>query len=68
MGVYEHKMKEVELIYKDLKVNQPERFELFRTTMRKAFNFMLMALDMDDYDINQPLTQEIIKDPNHPAT
>jgi len=34
--------------------------------MKWAFNKLLLCLDMGDEDINKPLTEEILKDPNSP--
>ena len=68
MGVYGHHMVTVEVNYKDIKENKPERFDLYRTSQRKAFNRLLFSLDMGDYDITQPITLNIYVDPNHPVT
>ena len=36
--------------------------------MRKTFNKLLTSLDMGDYDINQPITDDIYCNPCHPVT
>ena len=46
----------------------PERFNLYRKTSLKAFNYLLIALDMKDTDIDEPLTLEICMDPHSPQT
>ena len=66
MGVYEHLMVKVDATYKELKENQSERFRLFRNTQRKAFNHLLFSLDMDDKDINKPMTDDIFGNPYSP--
>ena len=68
IGIYLFHMFKVEVEYRDVKENMPERFNLYRINMRKTFNKFLIALDMDGYDIDQPLTVEVLQDPNHPAT
>ena len=66
MGIYLHHMLTVEVKYKDLKANMPERFELYRNSQRKAFNFLLFSLDMGDVEIEKPMTNEIYEDPSNP--
>jgi len=68
IGIYLFHMFKVEVEYRDVKENMPERFNLYRINMRKTFNKFLIALDMDGYDIDQPLTREVLRDPDHPAT
>ena len=68
IGIYLFHMFKVEVEYRDVKENMPERFNLYRINMRKTFNKFLIALDMDGYDIDQPLTKEVLEDPDHPAT
>jgi len=59
MGLIGHHMVIVEATYKDLKENMPERFDLYRNNIRKAFNSLLFTLDMVNYDIDKPITDEI---------
>ena len=66
MGIYLHHMVKVELTFKDLKENHPERIQLYKNQMKKAFNHMLLCLDMGDQDIEEPLTEDILVDPNSP--
>jgi len=66
MGIYLHHMVKVELTFKDLKENHPERIQLYKNQMKKAFNHMLLCLDMGDQDIEKPLRHEICYDPNSP--
>jgi len=66
MGIYLHHMVKVELTFKDLKENHPERIQLYKNQMKKAFNHMLLCLDMGDQDIEKPLKKNILIDPNSP--
>ena len=67
MGVYGHHMVVVEATFTDLKERGIE-IGLYRKNMLKAFNMLITSLDMGDYDIDQPITYEIYRDPNHPVT
>jgi hypothetical protein len=66
MGIYEHLMVEVDerLVY--LKANFPDRFQLFKNTMRKVFNLMLLSLDMSHTDITKPMTAAVFSNPYSP--
>ena len=66
IGVYLHHMLKVEVTYKNVKANKPERFQLYRTQQRRAFNHLLFSLDMEDVDIEKPMTDKIYKDPSNP--
>lgn len=66
MGLYFHHIKKVELQFLELKEKHPEKLGLYRNTMLKAFNVLLISLDMGEEDIDLPLTEEIYKDPNSP--
>ena len=68
MGIYNHHMLIMDIEYKEIKENKPDRFELYRTNMRKTFNHLLICLDMNDTDIDKPLTHEICRDPYNPQT
>ena len=52
IGIYLFHMFKVEVDYRDVKENMPERFNLYRINMRKTFNKFLITLDMDGYDID----------------
>ena len=65
MGIYHHHMVTVEWTFKDLNERDAD-IGLYRNSMRKAFNQLLLCLDMGDEDINKPLTSEILRDPNSP--
>jgi len=58
MGIYHHHMDTMEATNKFLKENQPERLGLYRNNMLKAFNRLLISLDMGDDDINKPMNAE----------
>ena len=65
MGIYVHHMVTVEWTFKDLNDKELD-IGLYRNSMKKAFNKLLLCLDMGDEDINKPLTEEILEDPNSP--
>jgi len=65
IGIYVHHMVTVEWTFKDLKEKELD-IGLYRNSMMKAFNKLLLCLDMGDHDINKPLTYEILEDPNSP--
>jgi len=65
MGIYIHHMVTVEWTFKDLKEKDLD-IGLYRNSMKKAFNKLLLCLDMGEEDINNPLTLEILNDPNSP--
>ena len=65
MGIYRHHMVVVEWTFKDLKEKDLD-IGLYRNSMKKAFNKLLLCLDMGDEDINKPLTLTILQDPNSP--
>jgi len=66
MGIYSYLMIEVEERLVFLAANMPERFQLFKNTMRKVFNLMLLSLDMPDSDITKPMTREVFENPYSP--
>jgi len=65
MGVYQHHMVKVESTFKDLKERGLD-IGLYRNSMRKAFNHLLIALDMGDEEIEQPIHNDIFEDCNKP--
>ena len=66
MGVYEHLMVKVEVTFKDIVKNKPEKFYLYRTSMKKTFNTLIISLDISDTDINKPMTAKEISNPYSP--
>ena len=66
IGIYLHHMQTVELKFIFIKEKHPERLQLYKNQMKKAFNFLLISLDMGEEDIDLPLTDKIYKDPNSP--
>jgi len=66
MGVYEHLMVKVEVTFKDIIQNKPEKFYLYRKEIRKTFNYMVISLEMNDSDIDKPMTDKIFSNPYSP--
>lgn len=63
MGVYVYIMIGMELMYKNLKKNDPEQFRLYRQSQLKVFNRMLDSIERD---IDKPMTREIYAEPDSP--
>ena len=55
MGVYEHLMDKVEMIFKDMKDKIPGGIKLYRQSHLKAFELMLSSLNMTDALMEKPL-------------
>jgi len=65
MGIYLHHMLTVERTFSNLKEKGSD-IGLYRNSMKKAFNQLLLCLDMGDEDIDEPLSEDIYEDPNSP--
>jgi len=63
MGIYEHLMIEVEVNFKNIKEKKLDILQLYKNNMKKVFNNMLLSLEIDDSDIEKPLTNEIFQNP-----
>jgi len=59
-------MVKVEVTFKDIVKNKPEKFYLYRTSMKKTFNTLIISLDISDTDINKPMTAKEISNPYSP--
>jgi len=69
MGIYLHHMAEVDAFYKRLQDDKdPDKLPRYKESMRKAFNHLLICLEMGEYDVSQPMTAEVCRDPYHPVT
>jgi len=47
MGIYVYLMIGMELLYKNFKDKEPEKFKTYRKTQLKVFNRMLASIDRD---------------------
>lgn len=53
MGIYLHHMLEVDIFYNRLKDDtDPDRLPRYKENMRKAFNHLLICLEMGEYDVS----------------
>jgi len=69
MGIYLHHMVEMNERFQSLMEDDPlNRLGLYKVNMRKAFNHLLICLEMGEYDVSKPMTVEVCRDPYHPVT
>lgn len=63
MGLYHQYISQVE---KKLHQVKPDMLSSFKSDNTKAFNHLIISLDMNEEDIDEPLTDKIYSDPNSP--
>jgi len=61
-------MRKIEVNFKDIKISEPKKFELYRSSQMKAFKHLLFSLNMKSTEINKPMTNETYTDPYNPKT